>query len=103
MNDNFLLIVYSGYEDLLTEYLARDLQVDKKYDRLPRQIAAFLCSNNEAAMKRCAGLDTGEDVLDDLEAVLEASVGVIDDAEKIFSHLIKAPRTLQDGSGSVGA
>jgi AcrR family transcriptional regulator len=91
MNDSFLLIVYSGYEDLLTEYLAGDFQLDPKLDRLPRQVAAFLCSSNEAAMKRCAGLDTGENVLDNLDAVLEESLGVIDDAEKIFSQFIKAP------------
>jgi hypothetical protein len=48
-------------------------------------------------MKRCAGLDTGEDVLDNLEAVLEESLGVIDDAERLFSQLMKAPRLERGG------
>ncbi len=92
MNDNFLVIVYSGYEDLLTEYLAADFQLDPKTDRLPRIVASFLWSGNEAAMKRCAGLDTGEDVLENLDALLAESLGIIDDAEKIFASYIVEPR-----------
>lgn len=90
MNDSFLVIVYSGYEDLLTEYLARDFQLNPKVDRLPRMVASSLCSINEVAMKRCAGLDTGNDVLDDLDALLTENLGVIEDAEKIFSSHLKS-------------
>ena len=91
MNDNFLLIVYSGYEDILTEYLAKDFQLDPKHDHLPRLVASFLWSGNEASMKRCAGLDTDKDVLNDDEAVLAASLKVIDDVENIFEGYIKRP------------
>ena len=91
MNDNFLLIVYSGWEDLLTEYIARDFQMDPKHDRLPRLVASFLWSGNETAMKRCAGLDTQKDVLLDDDAVLAESLGVVDDIEKIFSGYLKRP------------
>jgi|TARA_B110000196_G_scaffold59553_1_gene49524 AcrR family transcriptional regulator len=91
MNDNFLLIVYSGWEDLLTEYLAKDFQMDSKHDRLPRLVASFLWSGHETAMKRCAGLDTDKDVLIDDEAVLAESLGVVDDVENIFSGYIKRP------------
>lgn len=89
MNDNYLLIVYSGYEDLLTEYLARDFQMDPKVDRLPRLVACMLWSGNEAIVKRCAGLDTGEDVLDDAEAVVTESLRAVDDIEKVFASYIK--------------
>ena len=91
MNDNFLLIVYSGYEDILTEYLAKDFQLDPKHDHLPRLVASFLWSGNEVSMKRCAGLDTDKDVLNDDEAVLAASLKVIDDVENIFEGYIKRP------------
>ena len=89
MNDNFLLIVYSGYEDLLTRYLARDFQLDPKFNRLPRMVASFLWSSNESCMKRCAGLDTDEDVLDDLAALLRESVSTVEDIEEIFSSYIQ--------------
>ena len=89
MNDNYLLIVYSGYEDLLTEYLARDFQMDPKVDRLPRLVACMLWSGNEAIVKRCGGLDTGKDVLDDPEAVLAESLRAVDDIEKVFASYIK--------------
>lgn len=92
MNDNFLLIVYSGYEDLLTEYLAKEYQLDPKIDRLPRLVASFLWSSNEVAMKRCAGLDTDDDVLDNLEALLQENLAVIDDVEKIFGDYLKVPK-----------
>lgn len=91
MNDNYLLIVYSGYEDLLTEYLAIDFQMDPKVDRLPRLVACMLWSGNEAMIKRCGGLDTCEDVLDDPEAVLAESLRAIDDIEKVFASYIKSP------------
>ena len=95
MNDNFLVIVYSDYEDLLTEYLAEDFQLNPKTHRLPRMVASFLWSSNEAAMKRCAGLDTEHDVLDDLKALLKENLGVIKDAEKIFASHIKAPKRIR--------
>ena len=91
MNNNFLLIVYSGFEDILTEYLAIDFQLDPKHDHLPRLVASLLWSGNEAALKRCAGLDTDIDVLNDDEAVLAASLKVIDDVENIFKGYIKRP------------
>lgn len=89
MNDNFLLIVYSGYEDLLTESLARDFKMDPKQQRLPRLVACMLWSGNEAAVKRCAGLDTDEDRLDDVDAILKESLGVVDDVEALFKTYLK--------------
>ena len=91
-NDNFLLIVYSGYEDMLTEYLATDFQMDPKTDRLPRLVAAMLWSAAEVAMKRCAGLDVGQDQLNDESAVLAECLGAVDDIEKIFAGYIKSAR-----------
>lgn len=89
MNDNYLLIVYSGFEDLLTEYLAVDFEMDPKIDRLPRLAACMLWSGNEAIVKRCAGLDTGKDVLDDPEAVLTESLRAVDEIEEIFASYVK--------------
>tara|TARA_E500000331_G_scaffold343620_1_gene378683 strand:- start:953 stop:1603 length:651 start_codon:yes stop_codon:yes gene_type:complete len=89
LNDNHLLMVYSAYEDLLTEYLARDFQMDPKFDRLPRLVAAMLWSAIEVALKRCAGLDVGKDQLNDDSAVLAECVGVVDDIETIFAGYIK--------------
>ena len=83
------LMVYSAYEDLLTEYLARDFQMDPKFDRLPRLVAAMLWSAIEVALKRCAGLDVGKDQLNDDSAVLAECVGVVDDIETIFAGYIK--------------
>ena len=89
MNDKYLVIVYSGYEDLLTEDLARDFQLNPKDSRLPRLAACMLWSGNEAAVKRCAGLDREVDTLDNVEALLAESLGVIDDVEALFAdHLI---------------
>ena len=92
LNDNYLLVVYSGYEDLLAEYLAQDFKMDPKIDRLPRLVACMLWSGNEAAMKRSAGLDTTKNIPDFNETLLAESLGVIDDVEKIFSSYIKLPR-----------
>jgi AcrR family transcriptional regulator len=89
MNDNFLLIVYSGYEDVLTEHLAVDFQMDPKTNHLPRLVASILWAGNEMALKRCAGLDTGEDLLNDAEAIVKESVAVIDDIEKTFASYIR--------------
>jgi AcrR family transcriptional regulator len=92
LNDNYLLVVYSGYEDILTEYLAKDFGMDPKTDRLPRLVACMLWSGNEAAMKRCAGLDCANTDLDFDEAILGESLHVVDEVEKIFSTYIKSPR-----------
>jgi AcrR family transcriptional regulator len=92
LNDNYLLVVYSGYEDLLAEYLAQDFKMDPKINRLPRLVACMLWSGNEAAMKRSAGLDTAKNIPDFNETLLAESLGVIDDVEKIFSSYIKLPR-----------
>lgn len=89
MNDNFLLIVYAGYEDVLTEHLAVDFQMDPKKNRLPRLAAAMLWAGNEVALKRCAGLDTGEEVLDDAAAIINESLSVIDDIENTFVSYIR--------------
>ena len=92
LNDNYLLVVYSGYENLLAEYLAKDFEMDPKIDRLPRLVACMLWSGNEAAMKRSAGLDTAKNILDFNDTLLTESLSVIDDVEKIFSSYIKSPR-----------
>ena len=90
MNDNFLLITYSGYEDLLTEYLAKDFHMDPQYDRLPRLAACLLWSGCETAAKRCAGLDhDGVESMDD-DSIIQESVGVVDDVEKLFADYIKS-------------
>ena len=89
MNDKYLVIIYSGYEDLLTEYLARDFQLDPKHSRIPRLAACMLWSGNEAAVKRCAGLDSGVDTLADGDSLLDESLAVVDDVEKLFeSYLV---------------
>ena len=89
VNDNFLLIVYSGYEDVLTKHLAVDFQMDPKTNHLPRLVASFLWTGNEIALKRCAGLDTGEDGLDDAATIVKESLSVIDDIEKTFAGYIR--------------
>ena len=92
MNDNYLLAVYSGYEDLLTEYLALDFRMNPQDSRLPRLVACMLWSGNEAAVKRCAGLDSGQDTLMDIDSVLAESVGVVDDVEAVFANYVHLPR-----------
>ena len=89
MNDNFLAITCSGYEDLLTEYLAKDFQLDPKHSRIPRMAACLLWSANEAALKKCAGLDRDTITLANDGRLLEESLGVVDDAEKLFAHYVK--------------
>ena len=89
MNDTFLLIVYSGYEDVLTEHLALDFQMGPDKHHLPRLVACMLWGGNEVALKRCAGLDTGDDVLNDASAILEESLAVVDEIENIFASYIK--------------
>ena len=89
MNDKYLLIVYSGYEDVLTEHLAADFQIDPKTNHLPRLVASLLWAGNEIALKRCAGLDTGEDVLDDAAAIVKESLSIVDDIEKTFAGYIR--------------
>ena len=89
MNDNFLLIVYSGYEDVLTEHLAVDFHMDPKKNHLPRLVASMLWAGNEIALRRCAGLDTGEEILDDAAAIIKESLGVIDDIENTFVSYIR--------------
>ena len=66
--------------------------MDPKTDRLPRLVACMLLSGNEAAMKRCAGLDCANTDLDFDEAILGESLHVVDEVEKIFSTYIKSPR-----------
>ena len=92
MNDNYLLIIYSGYEDLLTHYLAQDFGMDVKIDRLPRLVAGMLWNGNEAAMKRCAGKDTESNHLHDVNHVLAESLAVVDDIEGVFKSHIKLQR-----------
>ncbi|MDC0068835.1 TetR/AcrR family transcriptional regulator [Gammaproteobacteria bacterium] len=89
MNDNFLLIVYAGYEDVLTEHLAADFGLDPETHHLPRLVASLLWNGAEVAIKRCAGIDTGKDVLHDGKAILEENLAVIDDIEEIFSTYVK--------------
>ena len=93
MHDNYLLAINASYEDILTEYLSKDFDMDVKTERLPRLVACMLWSGNEAAMKRCAGLDTSNDVLSDSKAVIAESIAVVDDAEIIFSSYMKYQRT----------
>ena len=89
MDDKYLLIVYSGYEDVLTEHVAMDFQMDPKTNHLPRLVACMLWAGNEMALKRCAGLDTGEDVLNDADAIVKQSLTVIDDIENTFASYIR--------------
>ena len=89
MNDKYLLIVYSGYEDVLTEHLAADFQIDPKTNHLPRLVASLLWAGNEIALKRCAGLDTGEDVLDDAAAIVKESLSIVDDIENTYASYIR--------------
>lgn len=98
MNDNYLLAVYSGYEDLLTEYLALDFRMDPEHARLPRLVACMLWSGNEAAVKKCAGLDGDQDKLMDVNSLLAESVGVVDEVEAVFASYVHLPRR---GAGTV--
>jgi hypothetical protein len=40
-------------------------------------------------LKRCAGLDTGKDGLDDAATIVKESLSVIDDIEKTFATYIR--------------
>ena len=92
MNDNYLLAINASYENILTEYLSKDFQMNVKTERLPRLVACMLWSGNEAAMKRCAGLDTSNNILNDNKKIISESIGVVDEVEQIFSSYIKYPR-----------
>jgi AcrR family transcriptional regulator len=89
MNDNYIVILYSGYEDLLTEYLAKDFGLKPENSHLPRLAARALWSGNEAAIKRCAGLDTGEKRLSDSNFLLRESLSAVDEIERLFSTYLK--------------
>ena len=93
MNDDYLLVVYSGYENLLTEYLALDFRMNPQHARLPRLVACMLWSGNEAAVRRCAGLDSRQDTLMDVNSLLAESVGVVNDVEAVFTNYVHLPRT----------
>ena len=54
LNDRFLLFLNSGYEDLLTEYLAVEFKADVTNQDLPRLIACLLLSGNEIVLKTSA-------------------------------------------------
>ena len=56
--------------------------------RIPRLAACMLCAGNEAAIKRCAGVDAGQDTLADLDSLVKESVGVVDDTQRLFLHLL---------------
>ena len=92
MNDNYLLAINASYENILTEYLSKDFQMNVKTERLPRLVACMLWSGNEAAMKRCAGLDTSNIMLNDNKKIVSESIGVVDEVEQNFSSYIKYPR-----------
>lgn len=87
MDDTFILVVRSGYENILTDHLAQYYHLDKKIDRLPRLVASFLVAADEAGLKRCAGLDTEIDVLDDSDAVLREALGIIDEITDLFDQI----------------
>ena len=76
----------------MTEYLARDFDLNPEQCPLPRLVACMLWSGNEAAMKRCAGLDTEKDVLGSNKGVLDESLKVISEVEKAFSRYAKTLR-----------
>ena len=88
LNDNYIVMIYSGYENLLTEYLAQEFKLDPEQSRIPRLAACMLCAGNEAAIKRCAGVDTGRDTLADLDILVKESVGVVDDTQRVFLSLL---------------
>ena len=93
MNDNYMLIIYSGYEDILTKYLAKDFQMNPEHHRLPRLVAGMLCNGNEAALKRCANKDGGSDSLADQDSVISETVAVIDDVACIFGEHMTLKRS----------
>jgi hypothetical protein len=82
-------MIYTGYENLLTEHLARDFGLDPKVSRIPRMAACLLCAGNEAAIKRCAGLDTQLDSLDDLDSLVTESLGVVDNTQALFQEFLQ--------------
>ncbi len=92
-NDNYLLAINASYENILTEFLSKDFQMDVRIEPLPRLVACMLWSGNEAVMKRCAGLDTFEDILTNNKKVIAESVRVVDEVEKNFSSYIKLSRS----------
>ncbi len=84
LNDRFLLFLNSGYEDLLTEYLAVNFKIDANNQVLPRLIASMLLSGNEMALKGSAKHITSVDAKANyIGIILEKSDEVIDEIEKI--------------------
>ncbi|MBV33572.1 MAG: hypothetical protein CMK36_09085 [Porticoccaceae bacterium] len=84
LNDRFLLFLNSGYENLLTEYLARDLKMNTDAQALPRLIASMLLSGNEMALKGSAKqIKTISATASTTEVILRKSDRVIDEIEKI--------------------
>ena len=75
---------------ILVSGCARDFDLNPEQCPLPRLVACMLWSGNEAAMKRCAGLDTEKDVLGSNKVVLDESLKVIAEVEKAFSGHVKA-------------
>ncbi|MDE0783909.1 MAG: hypothetical protein OSB34_12105 [Planktomarina sp.] len=92
INDNYLLVIYAGAEDILTEFLKQAFQMDSTHDRLTRLVAGILWTGHESAMKRCARLDMSEYRLDNIPAVLAECLGVVDKAEGLVCHQIKLQR-----------
>lgn len=84
LKDRFLLFLNSGYEDLLTEYLARDFQMNANAQALPRLIASMLLSGNEMALKGSAKqINSTFTTPSTTEVILHKSDKVIDEIEKI--------------------
>ncbi|MYE50494.1 MAG: helix-turn-helix transcriptional regulator [Gammaproteobacteria bacterium] len=88
-SDNFMAITYSGYEDLLTEQLARDFALAPERSPLPRMAACMLWASNEAAVKMCAGSDGENTPVPDSDRLVRECLAVIDEAEKLFAHCLK--------------
>ena len=84
LNDRFLLFLNSGYEDLLTEYLAVDFKVDLINEDLPRLIASMLLSGNEMALKTSAKqIKSIDDTTNYTDLILSKSDVLIDEIESI--------------------
>lgn len=71
-------------------------RADAQHRSENRLVACMLWSGNEAAVKRCASLDRGEDTLMDVNSVLAESLGVVDDVEAIFAGYVHLPRIAPD-------
>lgn len=73
------------YEDILTQHLAKDFQMDPEGVCIPRLVACTLLGGNNHALRAYEGLDRNETEL------MEDSLKVVDLCLGLYGHLVKLP------------